>query len=277
MSAPPTLRAAVFAQVGATACIVALAFLLAHYADVDPTGIPLLLAMLQGGIAAIIAKLQKAPPWWLGIHLAFAPLAAIVQQMDIDPQWFLAVFILLLLVYWRTDKSRVPLYLTNRTTAATIGGLLPTGGCRLIDLGCGEGGLLRRLALTRPESVLVGIEHAPLTWLIARLQTLTCRNVVLRWASFWDEPLNGYDVIYAFLSPAPMAQLAEKLGREMGNNALFISNSFPIPGVSPARTVDVADGRRTRLYLYTHDSIAPPNKTGESIAFPTTPTRHDQQ
>jgi SAM-dependent methyltransferase len=144
----------------------------------------------------------------------------------------------------------VPLYLTNRATAEALLKLLPATSCRVLDLGCGDGGLLRRLAAARPDCIFTGIEHAPLTALLARLRNLWRANVTIRRGDFWQEPLGGYAVVYAFLSPAPMLELWSKAGAEMAPGALLVSNSFEVPGIEPETTVTVADRRNTHLYLY---------------------------
>lgn len=223
---------------------------LAQLSTVDFLQIPFLLALMQGGVAAMISLRLRAPNWWQPIHLAFMPLVVAVQRLEIAPGWFLAAFVLLLLVFWRTDKSRVPLYLTNATTADTLLKLLPPTPCNVIDLGCGEGGLLRRLATARPDCRFTGIEHAPLTWLLAKLRSLGRPNLTIRRGDLWQEPLQGYDLVYAFLSPAPMLELWSKARAEMAPDALLVSNSFEVPGIEPADTVAVADRRNTRLFLY---------------------------
>ena len=246
----PPARSALLAQAGASLAVATLVYGLGYWIPFDPRPLALLLALLQGALAAIIALAWRAPRWWIPIHLAFMPLALTVLQLDIAPGWYLAAFVLLLLVFWRTDQSRVPLYLTNRATAAALLRQLPTTACRVIDLGCGDAGLLRRLAVARPDCRFVGIEHAPLTWLLARLRTAGLPNVRLRRGDLWQENLSGHDIAYAFLSPVPMAQLWQKACAEMPPGARLISNSFAIPGVRPDGQVDVNDRRGTRLYLY---------------------------
>jgi len=247
---PAPLRLALFAQLGGAALVLLLVLGLAQFSAVDFLKVPLLLALLQGGLAAIFALRQRAPRWWLPIHIAFMPLVVIVQGLEIAPGWFLAAFVLLLLIFWRTDKSRVPLYLSNQATADALLDLLPTTPCHIIDLGCGDGGLLRRLAIARPDSHFTGIEHAPLTWLIAWLRALGQPNLAIRLGDFWNEPLGAYDTVYAFLSPAPMPRLWVKAATEMAPRAQLVSNSFEVPGVDPDKTVAVADRRNTRLFLY---------------------------
>lgn len=242
---------------------------------VDFWQIPYILALLQGAIAAMISLRQRVPPWWLLIHLAFAPLAVAVQRLDIAPGWFLAAFVLLLLVFWRTDKSRVPLYLSNRATANALLKLLPATPVKVLDLGCGDGGLLSRLAKARPDCRFTGIEHAPLPWLVARLRSAGLPNLTIRRGDFWQESLSEYGLIYAFLSPAPMPRLWEKVRAELKNGAVLVSNSFAVPDVAADSAVAVADRRATRLYLYRLPRGT--DKDGDSAAFPAIPRPSNQE
>ncbi|MFA6310777.1 MAG: methyltransferase type 12, partial [Sterolibacterium sp.] len=211
---------------------------------------PLACAMLQGTCAALVSLAMGAPRWWLPIHCAFLPAVVFASRLDIPPNWYLAAFVLLLLVYWRTDRSRVPLYLSNAMTVQALLRMLPTTSCRVIDLGCAHGGLLRRLARARRDCSFVGIEHAPLPWLWARLASLGLPNVQIRYGDFWRLNLAPYDIAYAFLSPVPMPRLMDKARAEMRSGALLISNSFAVPGVTAESVVDVPDRRATRLVCY---------------------------
>jgi hypothetical protein len=215
-----------------------------------PLAEPLAMAGVQGLCAALVSQLLRGPLWWLPIHLGFMPLAVLTLRLGL-PSWiWLAAFILLLLIFWRTDRSRVPLYLTNALASDTLAGLLPAGPAAVIDLGCGDGGLLRRLALARPDCRFVGFEHAPLTWAWAWLACRRLPNVDIRFGDFWTHSLEGYALVYAFLSPAPMQQLWAKARAEMPADALLVSNSFAVPDIEPERTIEVADRRGTSFYLY---------------------------
>jgi hypothetical protein len=211
---------------------------------------PLPLALVQGAVAAMVARGRGAPRWWWAIHAAFVPLAVLAARLPLHPGWWLGAFVALLLVFWRTDRSRVPLYLSNAATADALAQLLPPGGCRIVDLGCGHGGLLFRVAAARPEARLVGVEHAPLPWLLARLRAARHPNVTIRFGDLWRADLSRADVVYAFLSPAPMRRLWAKAVGEMPAQALLVSNSFPVPDVAVWREIAVGDRRRTRLHCY---------------------------
>lgn len=209
----------------------------------------LALALAQGVVAAGLSAALRSDRWWLPIHLAFSPALIIVQAAAIPPGWFLAAFLVLLAVYWTPFRTRVPLYLSNRVTARAVADLIPPAA-RVIDLGSGTGGLLRRCAIARPECTFTGVESAPLPYLISRWRCRDAPNVTLRRADLLEANLGQYDVIYAFLSPAPMARLEYKLARELRPGALFVSNSFPLPERSPDEVVQLPDRRRTRLYCY---------------------------
>ncbi len=208
-------------------------------------------ALAQGACAALASQAIGMPRWWLILHFSFLPAALwLMQQGNIAPGWYLTAFLLLLLIYWRTDHSQVPLYLSNTPTAQAVLKLLPASPCHVVDLGCGTGGLLRYLARSRPDCTFLGIEHAPLPWLWAYLTARGLPNLHFRYGNFWRLNLSGFDVIYAFLSPAPMPNLHLKARAQMHGDALLISNSFAIPDITPELTVDVADRRATRLYCY---------------------------
>ena len=119
----------------------------------------------------------------------------------------------------------------------------------LLDLGCGFGGVLRQLAGLRPDAKLDGVEIAPLPALVAWLRLHGVSQCRVRRGDFWRLDLSQYDLVYAFLSPAPMAALWEKVRREMRPGTVFVSNSFAIPGEEASLTVPL-DARGARLYVW---------------------------
>ena len=144
----------------------------------------------------------------------------------------------LLLVYGGGILTRVPLYNSGRAAWEALLALLPSGPVALVDLGAGLGGPLAFLARERPDSSFRGVEASPLTCLAAWLRTLPRRgNCRIRWGSLWREDLSGYDVVYAFLSPAPMPALWAKAVREMKPGSLLVSNTFTVPGQEPQRRI----------------------------------------
>jgi len=241
---PPALKA-LFAQIVGWAC----ALLLAGAGWLPPGIWPL--AGMQALCATAAAAAMRSARWWLAIHALFAPLLVVAGRADIAPAWYLGAFALLLVVYWTSFRTQVPLYLSNRATIGALATLLPAGRpVRVLDLGSGTGSLLRGLARLRPDCRFDGVEAAPAPWLLSRLLARAAGRVAVRRGDFFAQSWAPYDVVYAFLSPVPMARVWAKAQQELAPGALVVSNSFPIPGRKPDEVVEVGDGRATRLYVY---------------------------
>lgn len=183
-------------------------------------------------------------------------MAWFVSSLEIPPVWFLLAFVLTLLVFRGAAEGRIPLYVSNTPTTDALSRIIDRERCsRFVDLGAGLGDVVLRLARTCPDAQIAGIENAPLTWLIGRLRTARQPNCNWAWGNLWRTDLSRFDVTYAFLSPAPMADLWVKAIHEMHPGSLFISNTFAVPDVVADQIVEVDDARRTRLYCYRIRSI----------------------
>lgn len=246
---PPSLRALI-AQV--TASLFTLVFLAPGFGLIGIDLSLILAAFIQGALAAAIGSRLGLAPWWLPIHLLFAPAMVWMLSFGISPQWFFASFLLLYLVYWSVFRSQVPLYLSSRKAREAVADLLPVkSNFAFLDVGAGLGGMLGYLSLKRPAGQFYGMEIAPLPFALAWLRRMACRGgYQIRWGDFWTFSLAAYDVVYAYLSPVPMVKLWAKACAEMAPGTRFISNTFPVTGVEPEEIVELDDFHRSRLYVY---------------------------
>jgi len=210
-------------------------------------------AVAQGGIAALITVLFRLSYWWIAIQLIFPPLLIVGMAFHV-PLWiFPLILILLLMVFWNVAINRVPLYLTNSKTTDKLLTLLPKeNGARFADLGCGLAGTLVTLAKSRPDMEFHGFETAPVPYVVSKLRAKLAgaSNVHIHFVSLWMADLSAFDRVYCFLSPVPMPDLYVKAQEEMKPGSLFISNSFSVPDKKPSRTVNVQDGRKTKLFIW---------------------------
>lgn len=203
--------------------------------------------LLQGVVAAGLAVLLRLPWWWWPMELAFAPALAAALALPVASGWFLAAFLALAAVYGNPGRTRVPLYLSGRAVWQALADLVPPTG-RVLDLGSGLGGPLLHLARHHPGLRGVGIEAAPLPWLISRLRAMGHTRLSFVRGSFWEEDLGAYDFVFAYLSPAVMPRLWRKVQAEMEPGSVFVSVEFPVPGVEPHAVIHT--GGRQRLYLW---------------------------
>lgn len=209
-------------------------------------------AFIQGGLASALGRSLGLAPWWMPMNLLFAPALAWTLSFGFSPLWFLAAFLLLFLAYWNVFRSQVPLYLSSREAWAAVADLLPQkSGFSFLDVGAGLGGLLAYLSMKHPEGKYCGLEIAPLPFLWAwlRKQVNRGRYRVVR-GNFWAHDFGRYNVVYAYLSPVPMAQLWAKACDEMAPGAYLVSNTFAIPGVHPEKIIELDDFHSSRLFVY---------------------------
>lgn len=214
------------------------------------------IAVCCGLLAAGLSYYAGLALWWLGIQFAFAPAVVLTLTLHIPPSYFLGLFLLLWLVYWNTFNTQVPLYLSSAKVRQTLVQLLPptVPGQRLrfADIGSGLGGVLTYLARMRPDGDYTGVESAPLpyVWSWLRIRVGGYRQCQVCWGDFWDCNLAGFDVVYAYLSPAPMERLWRKAHAEMKPGSVFISSTFSVPGQSPTQTIQIDDLHRSTLLIW---------------------------
>ncbi len=213
---------------------------------------PLATALLCGMLAAALSRVAGMARWWLFIQFAFAPALVLMLALDIPPGFFLAAFLVMLVVYWSTFRTQVPLYLSSNKVWQALASRLPAGPFTFIDLGCGIGGVLAYLSRIHPQGRYYGVEAAPLPFLWSWLRTRFggSRGCTVHWGSLWHHDLSRYDVVFAYLSPVPMAQLWLKAQQEMRPGSLFISNTFAVPNHPPHETIDIDDLHRSTLYVW---------------------------
>ena len=213
-------------------------------------------ALHGAGIVLLVGVLAVATARGLGLSSRWSPFLLLLPWVVVAvlrhplPGWvWPAAFLGLALIYGGGIFTRVPLYNSNRAAWHALLALLPPTPARFVDLGAGLAGPLAFLARQRPESSFEGIEASPLTCLLAWLRTRPVRgNCAIRWGSLWRQDLSRYDLVYAFLSPAPMPELFAKACREMRPGSLFVSNTFEVPGQQP-RTRIPLPGRKDACLL----------------------------
>lgn len=197
------------------------------------------------GVTATILSIFCGQGWWWWIiQFCFAPMAYFLLQLQIPPIVFLLLFCVLWLVYRGAISNRVPLFFSNAETMRCLENFLTPQiqilkqqekikNITFLDLGAGIGSSLIPLARAFPQIQFVGVENAPLTWLVGKIRCKSCKNIRFLYKNFHEISLKDFNIVYAFLSPEPMPVLWEKVQNEMLKNSLFISNTFEVPNVKP--------------------------------------------
>jgi len=213
--------------------------------------IPAIPAALLAGLIAMLIGWRTLPGWWRPI-LALGPLG-LVSLLYVNPWFYLLAAVLLGAVQWNAIATRIPLYRSDATVAeALVEQMRESNQQRFLDLGCGDGRLLLRMALAMPGGEFTGIESAPLLYLVARWRCRHQDNCRIRFGDFWKLDWSGFDLVFGFLSPEPMLWVWRKAIREMPEEGALISLAFDVPGVEPSR---VEETPGFDLYIYHHADL----------------------
>ncbi|MDO9419632.1 MAG: class I SAM-dependent methyltransferase [Herminiimonas sp.] len=202
----------------------------------------LLIAFLQGLISAGFSYWRGMAAWWIAIQFFFPFVLLFGLFLQLPPSLFLFAFLVLLFLYWSTFRTQVPFYPSNLATWNAVAELLPKDrSVHLIDIGSGLGGLVLNLAKRRPDSHFLGIEIAPLPWLVSMLRARFTRSAAqFTRGDYGRLNFAEYDVVFAYLSPVAMPALWKKARTEMRQGTMLLSYEFPIPQVEPTFTVTPA-------------------------------------
>lgn len=207
--------------------------------------------VLQAVLASVCSILLRDEVWWRYIHFIFPISAYASHQLALPSLTYLFAFLFLLLLFTASFKNRVPYFPSKQFVWERVHVFLQSRHTtNLIDLGSGLGGLVLHLKQKNPALTVIGIELAPLPWLISLLRKVFTRSKA-KFIIGDYEALNfgQYDAVFAYLSPAPMEHLYAKASREMRKNTLLLSHEFPVPNVKPSYLLDSPTGEST-TYVY---------------------------
>jgi hypothetical protein len=217
---------------------------------------PIAFACSSGVFAASFSYIAKLDRWWWFIQFLFLPALVALFALNIHPNFFLAAFFITLLVFWNTFRTQVPLYLSSEKVWRALENFLPQPKRGMVfsfvDIGSGLGGVLAHLANSRPDGNYYGIESAPLPflWSWLRFRWGGYRQCQVYWGDLWNCDLSHYDVVFAYLSPAPMERLWRKAQAEMRSGTVFISSTFAVPGQVPVEVVSINDLHQSTLLVW---------------------------
>jgi hypothetical protein len=196
-------------------------------------------ALLQGACAAILSLLLRRGAWGIAGNFVFMPLAIFVLRADIPAWVFFLAFVLTFSLSRNALLERVPLYRSSRQATKLLASEIGQGS-HVLDAGAGDGRLALQLALARPDLHIIAMENAWGSWLLAQCRWMFAGrpgNLKFECRNFWRDDWGRYDVVYVFLSPAPMKKVWEKYQQQGKAGGVLISNTFEVPGIDPDRRV----------------------------------------
>jgi hypothetical protein len=200
---------------------------------------PFLLLFIHASLASACSYLLRMNWWWWFIQFIFpfAVVASLVFQLH--PGISLAIFVLMVLLFWSTYRTQVPYFPSKSSLLPCILEQLPArDGLSFIDIGSGFGGVSVSLARLRPQQSFFGVEVAPFPWLVSWFRAKWAGpRVSFYLKDYLQLDFAEFDAVFAYLSPAAMPGLWEKVRAEMRPGTQFMSYEFKVPGVEADLTI----------------------------------------
>lgn len=126
---------------------------------------------------------------------------------------------------------------TTRTRIAAFIDAVPLKkGQTMVDLGCGDGRVLREVCKNYKIRT-IGFEINLLAYIKARVLSLGLKQVEIRRQNFWSQNLAGADLVFCYLYPDVMQRLSAKLKAELRPGTLVVSCNFALPEFKPLRVL----------------------------------------
>jgi len=139
---------------------------------------------------------------------------------------------------------------SRKRISAVLNAVPMTNNQILIDLGCGDGRVLR-MANKQFGMTGIGYELNPLAYIKAKILCMFVKNIHLKYANFYKEDISNADVVFCYLFPDVMKTVAAKLKAELKEGAYIVSCNFKMPDFVP-ETILYPKGtlQNDPIYLY---------------------------
>jgi len=128
-----------------------------------------------------------------------------------------------------------------------IDGILELGkftkGDKIIDLGCGDGRIIRRISFNGVKCV-IGYEFSFPTFVLARIQNYLYKSrSKVYFKNLWKQDYSEYDVLICFLSDNAMMRFEKNIWPKLKKGTRVISNEFQFKNIKAVR-------KKGYVYLY---------------------------
>ena len=123
----------------------------------------------------------------------------------------------------------------------------------LIDLGCGDGRILRHAVAQVKGISAMGIEGAIWPFFLAKFASRNFKQIQIKKSNIFDADIHNATHIYVYLYPECLNKLEEKFKRECQDNVRIISCDFEIKNLKLVDTVMLENklsNYRHKLFIY---------------------------
>lgn len=101
---------------------------------------------------------------------------------------------------------------------------------KIVELGSGWGGPLKKLARIYKNAEIVGYEISPFPYYVSKIRTMFNKRIKVYKRNFFHDDLSGYDITYCYLLPRDLEKLVP-IFKTMKQGSLIVTCSFKAEGL----------------------------------------------
>ncbi len=177
-------------------------------------------------------------------------LAAIIVLLVLT----VALVILLTFAAYQASRRRIGyIPLPARAVPAVIDALELKGTGTFMDLGCGDGRVLKAAAAANAKVKAFGVEINPVVVLIARWSLQRMPRASVKRGDINKASLNSARWVFTYLSHGQMAELEPKFDAELSKGSRLVSCDFPLPNRKPIRVIKIGEKWQLGQTLFVYD------------------------
>ena len=124
----------------------------------------------------------------------------------------------------------------------------PRSGAKIIDLGSGDGRVLRYIASRYDDVKLVGIEKDPVLYKVSKKLSEGYNNIEIIRDNLFNIDLEGFDIVYTYLTREALKRLRDKARIFIENGGVWIALDYPIPGLKPREVIKLDKWHKYYIY-----------------------------
>ncbi|HEY4505770.1 MAG TPA: hypothetical protein VJG67_03705 [Candidatus Paceibacterota bacterium] len=123
----------------------------------------------------------------------------------------------------------------------------------LIDLGCGDGRILRHAVIKIKSMSAIGFEYSLVPFLLAKFTSRCFKQIQIKKTSIFNANIQNATHIYVYLYPKCLNKLGEKFKKECQDGVKIISCDFEIKNFKLIDTIildDKLSKYKHKLFIY---------------------------
>jgi len=147
---------------------------------------------------------------------------------------------------------RIPYYPSRESRLKRLLDIfVPEPGSRIVDLGSGDGRVLRAIASKFDDVYLHGYEKDARLVRVAKSLSRNYKNIEVYNADLFEVDITKYDIVYTYLTPEALDRLRRKANQFLEDGGVWIALDYKIPGVKPSLVIYL--DKWHRYYIYSFD------------------------